>query len=939
MMPFFRKLGWLARRRSKEDQLARELQFHLEEEAEEREEAGMQAEDARQAARRELGNVGVVMEAARAAWSWTLVEQLGQDLRYGMRTLLRNPAFTALAALSLALGIGANTAIYSFMDAWLMRRLPVADARSLVVLKWHFPAQGNSPDSVVHDVSGQIYDDPRTGATSAIFPFPAFEQLRKSNGVLSVLFAYRPARKLNVMAMGQAEITGGEYVSGDYFRGLGVVPAAGRLIAGDDDRAGAPPVAVLSYGFAQRRFGEAAGAAGQTVRINNIPFAIIGVAPPEFFGVDPSKAPELYLPLHADLLLDPERDPGARGRYLDEHYYWTEMMGRLRPGVTMAGARAALASEFAAWVAGTAANERERKKLPEFLLQPGGGGLDNLRRAYSQPLYILLAMVGLILAIACANIANLLLARATARRREMAIRLSMGAGRGRVMRQLLTESLLLALAGGSAGILFAVWGMRFLTSVLSGGGDPLPLRPELNSGVLAAAFLLTVMTGLLFGLAPALQATRTDPMPVLKEGRVGERHSGGRLGLSLGRMLMVSQMAICLMLLVGAGLFVRTLSNLHSLDAGFAREHVLLFKVNARQAGHGSPEILSFYSDLERRLAAIPGVRSAAMANSPLIGDGAWGWPILPVGKEPGEDAPSGHGSGFDRTATRVLSVGPGFFSTMRIRLLAGREFDTRDRTGTPLVAIVNEAWVKVNLDGGNPVGLHVTSYVPSPPAAAHAKRRELEIVGLARNARYDDLTGDFPAVVYLPVQQSPDPAVDEMTYFLRTTGNPLQDAGAVREIVHQADARIPVAGLTTQTAQIEREMGPETLFAWLCTAFAMLALAIACVGLYGTTSYAVARRTGEIGIRMALGARRGTVVWMVLREVLMLAMVGLAISLPAALGASKLVESLLFGVKPGDPRAMAAAVAILLSAALVAGYLPARKASRIDPMSAVRCE
>ena len=933
MTAFFRKLSWMTRRRSKEDQLAAELRFHLDEEAEECRAAGLSAQDARWAARRELGNLGVVQEDTRAAWSWTLVEQLLQDLRYGARTILRNPAFTCLAALSLALGIGANTAIYSFLDALLMRSLPVADPGSLVVLKWHMTGKKNTDDSVLHNFSGQIHDDPRTGSTSDVFPFPAFEQLRKSGGALSVLFAYRPARKLNVMILGQAEVTGGAYVSGDFFGGLGVTPAAGRLIAADDDRAGAPPAVALSYGFAQRRFGDAAGAAGRTVMVNNTPFTVIGVTPPGFFGVDPSKAPDLYLPLHADLLLNPERGPGPVDRYLDEHYYWTGMMGRLRPGVTIAQAQAALAPVFASWVAATAATELEKKNLPEFLLQGGAAGLDNLRRTYSQPFGILLAMVGLILALACANIANLLLARATSRRREMAVRLSMGAGRWRVIRQLLTESVLLALLGGGAGILFAVWGIRFLTNVLAAGSDSFTLHPELNLGVLAAASLLTVMTGVLFGMAPALQASRVDPMPVLKESRGGGPRSRAWLGFSLGRMLVVSQMAICLLLLVGAGLFVRTLSKLHSLDVGFDRENVLLFKVNARQAGHRNPEILSFYRDLERRLAALPGVRSVSMANSPLIGEGAWGWPVVPQGKPKPDKAPSGHGSGAARTATRVLGTGPGFFSTMRIPLLAGREFDERDRVGAPPVAVVNEAWAKVNLEGWNPVGRRVTSF------GLREKPQQMDIVGLARNARYDDLTGDYPAVVYLPFEQNLDVPVDEMTYFLRTAGNPSGYAGAVREIVHQADARIPVAGLSTQTAQIEREMTQETLFARLCTVFAMLALAIACVGLYGTTSYAVARRTGEIGIRMALGAQRGAVVWMVLRDVLILVVLGLALSLPAALGASKLIESLLFGVKPGDTQSMAAAVAILLGTALAAGYLPARKASRIDPMTAVRHE
>jgi macrolide transport system ATP-binding/permease protein len=928
MSSFFRKLGWMAQRRSREEQLAAELQFHLDEEAAERQENGTAPHDAHAAARRDLGNLGLVLEDTRAAWGWTALAQFAQDLRYGARTLRRNPAFTILAALSLALGIGANTAIYSFMDALLMRRLPVADPQSLVVLKWHMSGKKHARDSVVHDVSGQINDDPRLGQVSAIFPFPAFEQLRQSNRVLSTLFAHRPSRKLNVIASGQAEVTGGEYISGDYFQGLRVTPAAGRVLDSADDRVGAPPVVVLSYGFACRRFGDPARALGQPLVIDNIPFTAVGVAPPAFFGVDPSKSPDVYLPLHADLLISPTRDPGPVGRYIDRNYYWTEMMGRLRPGVTLAQAQAALGTQFDAWVAGTTTNDVERKNLPEFLLRDGAAGLDNLRRTYSQPLYILLGMVGLILAIACANIANLLLARATARRREMAVRLSMGAGRWRVIRQLLTESLLLAVLGGAAGILFAVWGIGFLTTMLS-GGQTFTLRPELNIGVLAAAVVLTVITGLLFGLAPALQATRVDPMPVLKESRAGGSRSRARL--SLGRVLVVSQMVICMLLLVGAGLFVRTLSNLHSLDVGFARENLLLFRINARQAGHRNPEILSFYNDLEKRLAALPGVRGAAMANSPLIGDGAWGWPIVPQGQREPEHAPNGHGSGFSRAATRVLGVGPGFFSMMRIPLPAGREFDERDRAGAPLVAIVNEAWVKVNLGGGNPVGQRITSFETS------AKPQQLEIVGLAKNARYDDLTGDFPAIVYLPAQQNPAAPVDEMTFFLRATGSPMQYAGPVREIVRQADPRIPVVGLSTQTEQIEQEMAPETMFARLCTAFALLSLAIACVGLYGTTSYAVARRTGEIGIRMALGAQRGTVVWMVLRDVLVLSVVGLAISVPVSLGASNLVASLLFGVKPGDPTAMAAAVAILLAAALAAGYLPARKASRIDPMTAVR--
>jgi macrolide transport system ATP-binding/permease protein len=931
MIEFFRKLKWLAQRDRKEEELREELQFHLDEEAEQQ---GLPGEQARYAARRELGNIALLREDTRSAWEWTIVEQFAQDLRYAVRTMLRSPAFAILAALSLALGIGANTAIYSFMDALLMRSLPVADPESLVVLNWHVLAKHNTDDFVVHNVSGQIREDQRTGLTSGIFPYPALERLRKPGDVLSVVFAYRQARKLNVLALGQAEVTSGEYVSGDYFRGLDLVPAEGRLIAGDDDLPGAPGTVVLSYGFAQRRFGDAARAVGQAVLINNTPFTAIGVAPPEFFGVDPANAPDVYLPLHADLLLDPRRgpeaDPGTR--YLDEHYYWTEMMGRLRPGVTIAQAQAALAPVFHGWVATTATNEKERKNLPELLLREGAGGLDNLRRQYSQPLYILLLMVGLLLAIACANIANLLLARATARRREMAVRLSMGAGRWRIVRQLLAESLLLATVGGAAGILFAIWGIRFLTLMLAQGNERFPLHAELNWRVLAAAFALTLITGVLFGLAPALQATRVDAMPVLKESRTGGPASRAQR-FSLSWVLVVSQMAISVVLLVGAGLFVRTLSNLQSVEMGFQKQNLLLFKLNAHQAGHRDAEILAFYEDLEKRFAAIPGVHSAAIANSPLIGDGAWGWPVVPVGKKPPENAPNGHGRGMGDDATRVLAAGPGFFTTLKIPLLAGRELDDRDRLRATPVAIVNEAWVKLNLDGRNPVGQRVVSY------GQDGKPQEMEIVGLVKNARYDELTGAFPPVVYLPLYQSSAVTVAEVTFFLRTEGDPVGYARPVREIVRQADARIPVTSLSSQVAQIEQEMTAQMLFARLCTAFAMLALAIACVGLYGTVSYNIARRTGEIGIRMALGAQRTRVVGMVLRQVLVLTGVGLLIGVPAAFGMLKMAESFLYGTKPNDPLAITVAVVILLAAAILAGYAPARRASRIDPVVALRHE
>lgn len=919
MIANLRKLRWLLARKRREADLADELAFHLEEEAQ---------EHGYDAARRDLGNLGLVQENTRATWGWTWLEQLSQDVRYAARTMRKNPAFTALAVLSLALGIGANTAIYSFMDAVMMRWLPVRDPASLALLQWH--TKNGINDSVVQNESGHFDDDPKLGLVGGIFPYPAFEDLRKSTNVFSALFAYHPSQKLTVMISGGAEVDSGEYVSGDFFDGLGVAPEAGRLIVAGDDHIGAD-VVVLSYGFAQRHFGDAARAAGQKIFLNNLPFTIAGVTPPGFYGVDSGSAPEFYLPLHADLALDPARGgESSQARYLDEHYYWIEIMGRLRPGVSLQQARAQVGPVFQNWVRSTAENDAQRANLPRFLLSQGARGVDRLRRNFQEPLLILMGMVALILAIACANIANLLLARATARRREMAVRLSIGAGRWRVIRQLLTESVLLASIGGGGGVLVAYWAVPVLRAMLVGGSS-FTLRAELNVHVLAATAALTMITGVLFGLAPALQATRVDAMPVLKEVRTAE--TPGRLPVSLSQTLVMAQIAISLVLVAAAGLFVRALSKLQSLDAGFTRENVLVFQLNAKQAGHQPGELLSFYRGLQQRFSTIPGVISVAQADSPLIGHGAWGWPVVPVGKPKPEHAPTGHGSFGGWENTHTLQVDAHFLSTMKIPLIAGRGFNEHDRAGSAPVAIVNQAWVKANLPGRNPVGERVVSY------GLDDKPVQMDVVGVAKNALYNGIDEDFPATVYLPLDQNLGAPIGEMTFFLRTSGDPLKCAGAVQEIVHETDARIPVTNIATQEQQIEKEIGDEILFARLSAGFALLALSISCVGLYATMSYVVARRTSEIGIRMALGAARGRVLSMIMWQVAILAAVGLAIGLPVAIGTSRLVGSLLFSVKPGDPASIVTAVVTIVIAAIAAGYLPARRASRIDPLVALRHE
>jgi macrolide transport system ATP-binding/permease protein len=522
----------------------------------------------------------------------------------------------------------------------------------------------------------------------------------------------------------------------------------------------------------------------------------------------------------------------------------------------------------------------------------------------------------LILAIACANIANLLLARASARRREMAVRLSMGAGRLRVIRQLLTESILLASMGGALGVAFAVWGLRVLTLLLANGQENFTLHAELNWHVLGATLAVSLLCGTLFGLVPAIQSTRADVIPALKEtGRSNVAGARSRfLGMSLSHALVVSQIAISLLLLVAAGLFVRTLSNLQSIQLGFNRENLLLFELNALQAGHREPEIATFYADLQKRFEAIPGVRHATLSHSSLIGAGR----RLPISV-----------SGTSADGTRILNTGPAFFTTMQIPILQGREIEERDRPGSPPVALVNEQFAKKYFSNDNPVGRRIRLGGPNP--------RDMEIVGVSANARYGGLKGEIPPVVYIPYNQGTFPPIQQMTYALRTTGDPLRYVNSVRDAVHQADDRMPLTKVKTQGVEIDQTINQEIVFAKLCTAFAILALVIACVGLYGTMTYTVARRTAEIGIRMALGAQPVAVIWMVLREVLMLAAVGLAISVPTALGTSRFVESFLFGMKPNDPAALILAMTTLLAAALLAGYVPARKASRIDPMIALR--
>jgi macrolide transport system ATP-binding/permease protein len=911
MRPILRRVMWWLRGNHKEAELREELEFHLEEEARERQEAGLAADEARWAASRDLGNEAKVREAVRSIWTWRPVDELRQDLRFAFRTLFKQRAVALFAIASLALGIGANGAIYSFIDALLLRSLPVNDPSALVVMSWRSKPFTNHDGNVfvLHSIWGRTYET-EDGVEAQIFPWQAFERLQElSSPVLSSVFARFPGEKVTVLVDGDAEQVGAEYVTGQFFQGVGIVPAAGRVLMDADDRRNASPVAVISGGLAERRFGAADRAVGRTIQINNHAFVVVGVTPREFQGIDPGVTTSVYLPMQTGWLFDSRE---ANDRFGEPDFYWAGIMGRLRPGVTRQQATAALSAPFAQWVETTATNDAERANLPVLRVDEGRGGLDTLRRKYATPLYLLFAMAALILAMACANTASLLLARAASRQREIAVRLSIGAGRFRLIRQLLTESLVLSLTGGVLGVAVAAAGMRMLMLLLAASGDGLIIRADLNWRVLAVTAVLSTASGLLFGMAPVIQSTRPALIPALKETSVLPRYR-------LREALVVGQIALLMLLLISAGLLLKTLSNLQSIPLGFNRENLLLFEINAPRAGHPEETASNFYDELRRQLAGIPGVRAVTLSHSSLLKAGR-GHPVSVDGKE--------------AAGTRFMQTGPAYFSTMQIPIRQGREIDEHDGSTSRPVVVISEQFARTFMPNQNPIGRHITV---GGSAGGYIGQLDLEVIGVAADTRYGPLKGANPPVIFVPYPQLPVNQVRQMVYALRTEGAPMGQVAAVRQVVHDADSRIPITSLTTEVAEIDETMNQEIVLARLGTTFAILALTIACLGLYGTMAYCVARRTREIGIRMALGARRAAVTWMVLREVAILTAFGLAISLPLAKGTSRFITSFLFDTQPNDPATIALALATLLMSSLLAAYGPARRATKIDPTTALR--
>jgi predicted permease len=866
-----------------------------------------------------LGNLTLAAEDARAAFTWMWLERLAQDVRYTLRAMRRQKAFAALVIASLALGIGANTAIFSFMESVLLRPLPVRDPDALVVMKWRAKGYALATSGMSWSTGGSSFDE--AGTLSSIFPYAALQAFDDASDIVDTAFGYFSATRLAVTANGETEPVTGLYVSGQYFNGMGIAPAAGRLIHAGDDEPASAAVAVISYRLGLRRFGDPAAAVGQTIRINDKPFVVVGVTPATFFGAEPGAIPDVYIPMRADAILE---SAASSWKYTDAGYFWVEIMARLKPRVSLSEARTALAPRFHQFVQGLATTDEQRQDLPALVVQPGATGLDSLRRRYAQPIYILTAMAGLILLIACSNIASLLLSRAAARRREIAVRLSIGASRGRVVRQLLTESVLLASIGGALGVAIAWWGIRVLTQLLANGRDNFTLHAELNWTVLGAALALSLLTGLLFGLAPALQAARVDVAPALKDVRAGAGPLRQRR-LTAGRPLVVAQLVLAIVLLVAAALFERTLLKLHAIELGFDRENVLLFAIRPSTIGYRGPELPALFERLRAELGRLPGVQSVSLSTAPLpMGGGTMG-PVVIVDAAPPPPGPDGR-----RPSAVYATVGPAFFRTMRIPV-SGRDFADGDTAGAPKVAMVNRRLAAM-FGLPNPIGRTIAIDTRAVDTGRY------EIVGVVEDALAFALKEEKRPVVYFTYLQLSRPP-GQMTYEIRTAGPPLALARPVRETVRQVDGRLAIHDLETQAAHVDQAISTEITLARLCAAFAALALAIACVGLYGTVSFAVARRTHEIGIRMTLGAQRRRILWMIQRDVLVLTTAGLAIGIPLALAGSRYVRAFLYGIEPHDPAAIGIALAALVICGLMAGLVPARRASRIDPMAAMRYE
>ncbi len=859
------------------------------------------------------------MEDVREVWSIVWLEQLLQDLRFGWRMLRKSPGFTTVAVLSLALGIGANTAIFTLIDAILYKMLPVKNPQELALLQWSVPL-----DRGLHGLwyDGSSWPE-NTKEVGFSFSYPAFQQLRSRNQVLSDLFAFADlGGDVSVLADGEPGLARAQMASGSIFTTLGVRPVAGRLFSDGDDSPAARPVCVISDGYWKRRFGARTDIAGKHVVFAGVPFNIIGVTEPDFFGLTPGSNIDVWVPLSAQPLVEPNLDPKV-SMFTAADHWWVQIMGRLKPGISRAQAAAALDVIFKpAATEAIPPRSGETTVVPSLELGRAGQGFGQLRNQFSRALFILMVLVSLILLIACANVANLLLARASSRGREISLRLSLGASRGRLIRQLLTEGMALAFLGGAVGCLFAYWGAGLLISLISPTGNTIFLNVSPDLRVVAFTTGACLFTAILFGLAPAWRSARTDLLSGLKQSP--RSISAPILRLGLGKALVVSQVALSLILLFGAGLFMRTLVKLRNVDTGFDTRNVLIFGLNPTKSGYKEATLNDFFFRVGQCLSTLPGVESATASFHAPINDGRRGHTL----RVSGLTLPP------DQMSVAVMPAGPRFFATMKIPLLRGRDFNEDDTERASKAAVVNQAFVKRYFPDRDPMGQHIG--FTSDPA-----NQDMEIVGIARDAKYGSLRDETPATVYRPFAQESE--VPYLYFELRTAADPLALVSAARAAVASVDPNVPLFGIETETQQIDDALLQERLFAKLAGFFGLAALLLASVGLYGTLSYSIARRTSEIGIRMALGAQRANILRMVLGETLLLVLAGVVIGIPVSLAAmrfaSSVISDLLFGIKANDVSTMVLATIVLMAVAAFAGFLPARRAARVDPMTSLRNE
>jgi len=905
------------RRDELEERMESELECHREILTRDLIRSGFSPDAAARRARIALGPMLKHKEEMRASLGLHWWDEVVADLRYGMRILFKSPGFTSLAVLSLALAIGANTTIFSIAKRLLLDRLDVPHPEELRLFHW-----AADKHVAVSNMWG-ISDDTSTGMGGTSFSYPVFEQLRRDNRVLQDLFAFKAVGTMNATVEGTAQIVQGELVSGNYFEQLQVRPQLGRSISPTDDVWGAGPVAMLSTSFWQRAYGSSASVIGRTIKVNMVPVTIIGVTPRGFTGAkNVQAAPDLFFPFSAQPLVEPRGKGGSLIGEASPEMWWLNIMGRTSPGVSDEQAQAALnVSLDAAVQASLRPNSSDT--MPRLWLGDGSRGLFLTRQFFGKPITVLMAVVGLVLLLACANIASLLLARSAARQREVSVRLALGAGRSRVLRQVLTESMLLSAIGGVAGLSFAFLGRNALPSLLSNPWEQAQFDAGFDWRIFAFTALVTLATGLLFGIAPAWVATRTEVSSGLKE--TAQTSTRRRKGLG-GKAIVAFQLMLSTVLVTGAFLFMQTLYNLAHVDPGFRSDHLLLFAIRQPDSRYPPGADLALHRRIEERLRTVPGVDAVTLSEVALISDSMENTNFLPEGQK--------LDSNKEQSAPNN-AVGAGFFKTMGIPIIAGREFDARDTATSPKVAVISQALARKAFPGMNPVGRHFL---------AHWHPREgkqgdlVEVVGVCADTRYWTLKQDLVAIFFEPYVQASNLDYGA-TYEIRTRQNAASLAPALRKAVQSIDPDLPLMDVRTQREQIDATMQQERIFAALTAGFGVLALALACVGVYGVMAYSVARRTNEIGIRLALGALPQRVLAMVLGEASWLGLFGIGSGLAIALVLTRLVRSLLYGLQPQDLSSLAGAAMLLAFVSLAASWIPARRAAGVQPMEALRHE